>query len=479
MNTQNEASPASTMDEVSYLERRIRVLLQHVANLLTFNNLVNARAQAEQVHSDKPAQLTRNEVLVTATLLHVLRALNDAGRAYGYTCSLHGTELSDRAGKLDAVYTLLTPTALGDLVKVSVEKEGFRYLHVAPTAEPGPKPVLPTADVDRSEVTPRPECLWDKGHIQATLDELAANKVDRLGAELRAHNALSLPTPTPVIIDRAAAELEASTDAQEFGISEAAAQDIAERMLPTTPPKALPEEPELYSLSREEQARALLEPHKIRLNPYLLGLNLKPIDVNTLDTQGRPGSCQGYATAPASEAAALATGDIDHKALSAILGSTYEDREADDDTTELEMPDTLRQEESVYLEAVSKIVLNVGLWSHGRGWWSDLETGEYLGCNYPAGERPKGSKAVGDQIALIHTEVSEAYEGDRKGKPDEHCPEFMSLEVELADAFIRIADMAYGMKLRLPQAVAAKMAYNQTRADHSKKARQAEGGKKS
>jgi hypothetical protein len=467
MNAQNEASAASTMDEVSYLERRIRLLLEHVVNLLTFNNIVNARAQAEQVHSDKPARISRNEVLVTATLLHVLRALNDAGRPYGYTCSLHGTELSDRAGKLDAVYTLLTPTALGDLVKVSVEKEGFRYLHVAPTAEPGPKPVLTTADVDRSEVTPVPEALWDTGHIQATLDELTVRpKSKDLGLEIRAHNDLSLPTPTPVIIDRAAAELEAST--------------------------ALPEEPELYSLSREEQARALLAPHKIKLDPYLLGLDLKPIDLGVASSvlQGRPGTCQGYSIAPASEATALASGGVDHKALSAILGSTYEDREADDDTTELENVDSAvvmdgintldedKSTESVYLEAVSKIVLNVGLWSHGRGWWSDLETGEYLGCNYPAGERPKGSKAVGDQVALIHTEVSEAYEGYRKDKPDEHCPEFMALEVELADALIRIADMAYGMKLRLPQAVAAKMKYNQTRADHSKKARQAEGGKK-
>ena len=117
-------------------------------------------------------------------------------------------------------------------------------------------------------------------------------------------------------------------------------------------------------------------------------------------------------------------------------------------------------------------------WAAPRGWWNNLFTGEFLGCNYPAGERPTGSKAVGDQIALIHSEISEAYEGHRKNKMDEHCPEFTSFEVELADAMIRILDAAGGLNLRLAEAFAAKMVYNHARPDHRPENRRKADGKK-
>lgn len=116
-------------------------------------------------------------------------------------------------------------------------------------------------------------------------------------------------------------------------------------------------------------------------------------------------------------------------------------------------------------------------WAVPCGWWNDLKTGESLGCNYPAGERPTGSKAVGDQISLIHSEISEAYEGHRKNKPDEHCPEFTNFEIELADAMIRILDTAGGLNLRLGAAFAAKMKYNAVRADHKPENRIKDGGK--
>jgi NTP pyrophosphatase (non-canonical NTP hydrolase) len=117
-------------------------------------------------------------------------------------------------------------------------------------------------------------------------------------------------------------------------------------------------------------------------------------------------------------------------------------------------------------------------WAVPRGWWTDLKTGENLSCDYPAGERPTGSKSIGDQISLIHSEISESYEGHRKNKMDEHCPEFTNFEIELADAMIRILDTAGGLKLRLAQAFAAKMAYNHARPDHSHEARKAVDGKK-
>jgi hypothetical protein len=76
----------------------------------------------------------------------------------------------------------------------------------------------------------------------------------------------------------------------------------------------------------------------------------------------------------------------------------------------------------------------------------------------------------GEKIALIHSELSEALEKHRKhlGKgledpPDEHCPCFSGIAVELADAVIRILDLAGKMNLPLAEAIVAKSAFNHTR----------------
>lgn len=69
----------------------------------------------------------------------------------------------------------------------------------------------------------------------------------------------------------------------------------------------------------------------------------------------------------------------------------------------------------------------------------------------------------GLKIALIHTEVSEALEGLRMGIQDQHCPQFNSEEIELADAMIRIADLAKRHRHRLEEAIIAKMKYNKSR----------------
>lgn len=67
------------------------------------------------------------------------------------------------------------------------------------------------------------------------------------------------------------------------------------------------------------------------------------------------------------------------------------------------------------------------------------------------------------KIALIHSELGEMTEGVRKPHPDEHCPAFTSEEIELADALIRAFDYAGAFRLRLGEAVLAKMEYNKSR----------------
>mgnify|MGYP000140159900 CR=1 FL=1 len=98
-------------------------------------------------------------------------------------------------------------------------------------------------------------------------------------------------------------------------------------------------------------------------------------------------------------------------------------------------------------------------------WWRDLATGERVTRN------------VGELLMLTVSEIAEAMEGHRKNLNDAHLPHRKSIEVELADAVIRIFDMAGGLGLDLAGAFEEKLAYNATRADHTHEARRAPGGK--
>lgn len=73
------------------------------------------------------------------------------------------------------------------------------------------------------------------------------------------------------------------------------------------------------------------------------------------------------------------------------------------------------------------------------------------------------SDNTGEKIALMHSELSEALEADRKNLDAEHIPGFTGVEEELADVVIRILDFAGHHQLRLGEALSAKIAYNLTR----------------
>ena len=121
------------------------------------------------------------------------------------------------------------------------------------------------------------------------------------------------------------------------------------------------------------------------------------------------------------------------------------------------------------LGGVNQLVDTCHAASKASGWWHDIETGEPL---------PVTQERVGDKLMLIVTEIAEAKEGHRKGLADTHLPRRSALEVELADAMIRIADLAGKLGLDLGGAVVDKLIYNASRADHKLENRRGKHGKK-
>lgn len=99
-------------------------------------------------------------------------------------------------------------------------------------------------------------------------------------------------------------------------------------------------------------------------------------------------------------------------------------------------------------------------------WWHSLETGARIDRN------------KGELLMLIVSEIAEAMEGERKNLMDDKLVNRPMVEVELADAIIRIMDYAGAFNLDLDGAVREKRSYNATRADHQAEARLAPGGKK-
>lgn len=99
------------------------------------------------------------------------------------------------------------------------------------------------------------------------------------------------------------------------------------------------------------------------------------------------------------------------------------------------------------------------------GWYNDPQTGAPVERNF------------GEVVALMHSELSEALEADRKGLMDDKLPHRDGREVEFADCIIRILDTAAALGLDVAGAVIEKNRFNRQRADHKLEARAA-GGKK-
>lgn len=103
--------------------------------------------------------------------------------------------------------------------------------------------------------------------------------------------------------------------------------------------------------------------------------------------------------------------------------------------------------EKVFIQQWNDIASYIHGWAIRKGFW----------------EKEK-DRNDGEMIALMHSELSEALEAIRHGNPpDDKIKEFSGAEAELADTIIRIMDTAIARGWRLPEAIIAKMSYNERR----------------
>ena len=132
--------------------------------------------------------------------------------------------------------------------------------------------------------------------------------------------------------------------------------------------------------------------------------------------------------------------------------------------------------EAALIDGVSALVERCHGDAEKAGWWKDIKSG--VDHKQEVRDRSRFGKAlVAEKLCLIHSEVSEAMEGHRKSLQDDKLPHREMFEVELADALIRICDLAGAAGIDLAGAVVDKLLFNAVRPDHKVEARAAEGGK--
>jgi NTP pyrophosphatase (non-canonical NTP hydrolase) len=115
---------------------------------------------------------------------------------------------------------------------------------------------------------------------------------------------------------------------------------------------------------------------------------------------------------------------------------------------------------------VTGLVLNAHVRACRKGWWGDKAEVDGFANAIPGSDSHPGTFNLGEKVAKIHSEVSEAFESWGLGEPviwyaENGKPE--GLAIELADVIIRVADLCGAANLPIEKAIRIKSAYNETR----------------
>lgn len=118
--------------------------------------------------------------------------------------------------------------------------------------------------------------------------------------------------------------------------------------------------------------------------------------------------------------------------------------------------------EELFVNGFREMQRSVSEWAERKGWNKKFRRKIYEESENAL--RDSQIEDDGNEIALMHSELSEALEGMRsENPPSDKIPQFSSVEEEYADTIIRIMQHAEARGLRIAEALVAKMAYNEGR----------------
>jgi hypothetical protein len=129
---------------------------------------------------------------------------------------------------------------------------------------------------------------------------------------------------------------------------------------------------------------------------------------------------------------------------------------------ELVRPAEQQYDNECKFQAIDSLCITTHVKQRAAGWWDAADN----------------ALVVPTKLALVHSELSEALESHRKNTKDDKLPQYDGIGVELADACIRIFDLAGFLGIPLGTIMAEKEAFNAKREDHKVENRAKPQGKR-
>ncbi len=122
----------------------------------------------------------------------------------------------------------------------------------------------------------------------------------------------------------------------------------------------------------------------------------------------------------------------------------------------------IKQEDSKIYESINSFCTEIFEGNRSRGFWDDELK---LDSKYQTQETQQVLErlVLTQKLALVVTEIAEAIEGVRKDAMDDKLTHRRAVEVECADAVIRIFDLCGAFGWDLSGAIKEKLEYNASR----------------